>query len=277
MKQYSQDLQEVSHTLASIDFSAMPTLFETDLASRYNKVIDDAAKHFSDAIHYMEAMTTTPSREDGLTGKGSGATTKSNRRRRAQQTHQGYDDSDQFQDGGKSHNHFKSRFGQGFKVHPKFEHLHKIQDSILNGDHMFLNNLLSSIHKQHARPPNSRRAYSHGRRMNFESTGSVKMDQCKLLVECTSRMSLYDLLVFYISDDIDPGIGDVDTSVLTFDEVNLLEKQAAKTSLSSSLKAAFGSDATLEEVNDDCDSLLELFHRTIEFDGLPRCVMLVDK
>eukprot|EP00977_Amphora_coffeiformis_P013338 scaffold3471_cov175-Amphora_coffeaeformis.AAC.12 len=275
MKHYGQDLEDLSRALASIDFSAMPTLFEKDLGSRYTKVLDDAAKHLSDAIQYMEAASSTSIRQDGLTNQGIDVVSRTSRRRRAQESYQGNNYGDQFrqQYDTKGHNDFKHKFGQGFKVHPKVEHLHKIQDSILNGDHAYLNRLLSSIHKQHSHaPPSARRASSfhHGRRMNFEPTGSVKFDQCRLLVECTSRMSLYDLLIFYISDDINPGTGEIDTSVLVFDEVNLVQKQATKKQLTSSLKAAFDSGATLEQVNGDCDTLLELFHRTIEFDGLPR-------
>ena len=59
------------------------------------------------------------------------------------------------------------------------------------------------------------------------------------------------------SDDIDPASGAVDTNIITFDEDDILDKQAQVALQSEIVKS-------VNYTADSCSSLLELFHRSIE-------------
>ena len=69
-------------------------------------------------------------------------------------------------------------------------------------------------------------------------------------------MSLYDLFVFFHSDDIDTATGAVDDNVVYFDEKDILTKKKNISSLASQILE--GGDTT------QCTPLLQMFHRTIE-------------
>mmetsp|Transcript_84099 Transcript_84099/g.126082 ORF Transcript_84099/g.126082 Transcript_84099/m.126082 type:complete len:1454 (+) Transcript_84099:272-4633(+) len=99
-------------------------------------------------------------------------------------------------------------------------------------------------------------ASGHGRRLK------TKNEKCEQLAECASHMSLYDLFVLFHSDDIDPVTGAVDANVVLFDEVNIVAKKGRIQSMAQ--------DILQDGSFTMCDSLLEEFHRTVEFDGIPQ-------
>jgi hypothetical protein len=153
-------------------------------------------------------------------------------------------------------------------------HILEMQESMLNGDSSFFDR--NKLHSQ------ARSRTSNGRRMSHED-GSEKYQQCKDLVKCSKAMSLYDLFVYYYSDDIDPSTGTIDDNIKTFDEggefaaEGLFEKQAnirlailaADTMVE---KGVAGFEIVAQEALkagrlDPCDLLLQEFHRNIEFDG----------
>jgi hypothetical protein len=105
------------------------------------------------------------------------------------------------------------------------------------------------------------------------------VDNCRLLVECVNKMSLYDLFVLYHSDDIDPDDGtlniledDPDDSdddpfatFRTFDESEVEVKFEVVKS-----KAKDFIDELDEQKQPfnlrNCSGLLQEFHRVVEFD-----------
>ena len=72
-------------------------------------------------------------------------------------------------------------------------------------------------------------------------------------------MSQYDMFVYFYSDDIDPTDGSIDDTIIKFDEVNFNAKTARIRDLATSNF----------ESSEDCDALLQEFHRTIENRDVP--------
>jgi hypothetical protein len=83
----------------------------------------------------------------------------------------------------------------------------------------------------------------------------TRTEQCGVLLECASQMSIYDTFVFFYSDDIDPNTGEVDDNLVKFDEENFFEKYNA---IRTKVQNVAATDAHA------CSQLLQLFHRTIE-------------
>lgn len=174
------------------------------------------------------------------------------------------------------HNHQHKRH---FESMPhRYRSLFEMQDAMLNGDHEFVNRKLSSMHmKMHTQGPYHQ---FHGRRNKFEDSGDQKYDQCSLLADCASDMTLYDIFVFFYSDDIDDEDGSIDDveDIVTFNEgdgITLVRNNitTAVNEAISFLEDSFAtfeqngksfSDITISTELDACDKLLQLFHRNIE-------------
>jgi hypothetical protein len=150
--------------------------------------------------------------------------------------------------------HKGKRFDQSSspKMH-NFQHLH---DAMLNGDMDFVENML----QQHA--PKSR--VSHGRMLS-QDADSEKEKQCRLLVDCASKMSLYDLVISFYEDDIDFDKGKFDKNVTRFDDKELFAKQENIKDAVTAAASFLGSSGTVFK-GDACDELLKQFHTVEEKD-----------
>jgi hypothetical protein len=137
-----------------------------------------------------------------------------------------------------SRNRFlKNHFGA------KYDHVFENHDAILNGDERHMQKLFSSLKATHDgyAGGSSTSGETHGRRAEFEAEGiGDKFTQCKRLVECASKMSRYDQLVYFHSDDIDEGSGKIDDNVIFFDEGNLRHKFNTIEDLSDQIQSLYG-------------------------------------
>ena len=99
-----------------------------------------------------------------------------------------------------------------------------------------------------------------GRRLSTEKHDEM----CLQLAKCVNSMSRYDMFVYFRSDDIDEASGEVDSNVVLFSDADLLGKyNEAKAQASSVLQDA-SPNAT------KCSELLQIFHRTIELEDVPK-------
>jgi hypothetical protein len=156
---------------------------------------------------------------------------------------------------------FANNGGSSFHHHPhsaKHAHVRRMQDAIKNGDQGFMHAMLTSLKTStdwHAGTHDR-----HGRR-----TEASIAAQCELLVGCASRMSLYDIFVYFYSDDIDPNTGNIDDSVIVDDQRDIVGKQSEIQTIASGILSSNDySNMT------SCKGLLQLFHRNIEFDDIPQ-------
>jgi hypothetical protein len=175
-----------------------------------------------------------------------------------------------------SPNNHQNRTPRFLKNHfgPKFDHVFKNHHAMLNGDERHMKKLFSSLkatHDRHAGDSNTC-SETHARRTAEQDPDVFKLDQCKQLAECTSRMSRYDLIVYFYSDDIDPLTGKVDENIFQFDEQYLWFKVEQIEKFTKALVTKFEKNEGLDGVIDInytvdgyCDQLLEEFHRTVEF------------
>ena len=115
-------------------------------------------------------------------------------------------------------------------------------------DHPLLKNLNLNNNMNNSDSENARKR----RQMQEEIT---REDRCELLKDCVNKMSMYDLFVYFHSDDIDDNDGSVDDNVRTYDESNIYNKFVKIKQLAENLNTA---DANA------CSTLLKEFHRNIE-------------
>ena len=109
-----------------------------------------------------------------------------------------------------SHASFFSSLGGGASM------VHGIARALHNGDHRHIRNVVNRAKHRHramfssfsnsGAPSNVGKTTSSSRRGDRRLW---KSDQCSRLVDCASKMSHYDLFVYYNSDDIDPNSGAV--------------------------------------------------------------------
>jgi hypothetical protein len=168
----------------------------------------------------------------------------------------------------------KNHFG------PKFDHVFKTRDALLSGDERHMKKLFTSLQNTHDHHAGGSSTRKHSRRTNVEDDAPVpvpfKLKQCKQLALCASKMSKYDRIVYYLSDDIDPSTGKFDESIFTYDEmrhiksgVQMKAEQLLNPSNAKLESPLFGGEAISDRytVGDACDDLLETFHRNVEQAG----------
>jgi hypothetical protein len=297
--------------LSDLDVSALPgsekfvQMAVDAIEEAYSKVIPNIVSLMSTALLDHEEV---PSQTGPVEDYEEGDTAMDNqyqrrtRKRNNQDGHEHQGEKDQSYRSNQSKNGFRNKkisdhFGS------KYHHILEHQDAILNGDERHLKKLFSSLKATHDRHAggSSTSGERHGRRTQEQSPDEYKLEQCKQLVKCTSGMSLYDMLVYFFSDDIDPTSGEIDDSIIKFDEANMRDKISEIQKFWRTLEIIFdypgrrfdqgvlnlgtglihdgaiflfredyGID--LDDFNVDwaCDELLEQFHRTVEFDGVPQ-------
>ena len=130
------------------------------------------------------------------------------RKKRQQRHHQGtatHKDRDQsssfFQQEEESSRHRRTTSSNPF-TRPRHQqplnHVHRhvleMQDAAMNGDHSYVDKMLKRLHKSQFATPKQKSADQGHRHL-------TKAELCTQLTECASAMSLYDLFVYFYSDD----------------------------------------------------------------------------
>jgi hypothetical protein len=156
-----------------------------------------------------------------------------------------------------AHQGSSSGFTQQSHFHSK---VHSFKDAVLDGDHHSVRQTLRGFQQTH----NARMQFNKSSNNGESGRRLTKDQQCKLLAVCASGMSMYDLFVYIMSDDIDPASGSVDDNIVKFDEANMKQKYDNIQVLATAIK---GPDGTLPTT---CDNLLEQFHRTKEYGDVPQ-------
>jgi hypothetical protein len=156
---------------------------------------------------------------------------------------------------------------------PQHAHLYEMQEAMVQGDERKLNKVMRSFKKRLDRHVGRRTSGFGQRRTQDDKNRDLtdagdesKAAQCQLLAECVLKMSLYDIFVYFLSDDIDTESGDI-----TEDDIeNIFQFDEGRDSNLIIKKNKIMDQAHLAEENPsdiNCDSLLQLFHRQIEFEG----------
>lgn len=143
-----------------------------------------------------------------------------------------------------------------FHTSSKFAQHIDLSQAILHGDRDYIQKTLLNMVNQANLYEHMYHTNLHGRRAT-----ATRMEQCELLVKCVERMTLFDLIVYFYSDDIDFDTGEFnDGSIRGFDERTDIFAKGA------SISAAAAAANSSGYANDKCDALLEQFHR-IEEEG----------
>jgi hypothetical protein len=273
VEELAESVDESLDALSNLDVSEYPE-FES-LLQAATEAGDGVGKAISDTIYFMRSAAKML--ESGQSDKSSvlheepgddvTAAIDSQFQRRTQQTSKKGEDSSRGHgdNGGPNSNKHRRTFPENDRSSfhhqtfhsAKYAHVHKMHDAMRNGDERFMQDMLTSLKMKadwHAGTHDE-----HGRR-----TQASISQQCERLVGCASRMSRYDLFVYFFSDDIDPTNGDVDTDIIQFDEDDIKLKYEK---IQEKAKKLFDNN----EYNnaEDCSDLLQQFHRTIELDGVP--------
>lgn len=282
MVQLGVHLEELSLILSNTDTSFLPSAQE-NFVIPFQKLVQYSQKYINNAANFMEPANpgeeSLPGSDESFSQddlKGVIAQNQGHRRTTESRSKSSADEGSKFGEGKDSKKKpWSGRYARLHDIHtnPKYEHIHKFKEAAISGDHGFAESVLHSYHSSCGFDDvhNGGETSFHGRRMQNE--GVSKLEQCELLVKCAHRMSVYDLLIYFISDDIDPASGEIDPSILTFDEKFLREKRDRINELVGPLRGTLiDGDGSLNggAVNQNCDTLLQHFHRVVEHDGLPR-------
>ncbi|CAB9498733.1 expressed unknown protein [Seminavis robusta] len=169
----------------------------------------------------------------------------------------------------KQRNKFKKRFsehfhhgGEGFHRFANSHHARKLDEfseAIYNGDiHAAFSHFATSHSEiQMSSVPDKARRLAENRARRLD-----KWEQCNLLADCAIAMSVYDMFVYFYSDDIDGATGQVDDNIIKFIEADIEHKASKIKAEANNVKANSASNPT-------CDTLLREFHRTIEWGDVP--------
>jgi hypothetical protein len=143
-------------------------------------------------------------------------------------------------------------------------HPYAIHEAIQNGDASFFEERLQRLRRH------SFASFSQsGRRLvvNYSKEG-----QCQQLYECAKDYTLYDLVVYLYTDDIDEDSGEIDSNkkdagdkgippLQQFDDEDLLDKY---TKIHRTIDDLSDQSGDFQYKETDCDFLLEQFHRFAE-------------
>ncbi|CAB9517836.1 expressed unknown protein [Seminavis robusta] len=161
----------------------------------------------------------------------------------------------------------KLRNADHFEGNHRAAHQHqritKLHDAILSADHEHIGKVVR------AAATKAGKSRADGRRRRRLTDAEDKSKQCHQLTMCAKEMSFYDVLVYFYSDDIDPTSGEIDDSIYLFNEADLEDMYSRIILHANTLFTAYGDDETAYTDDDECDSLLQLFHRNVEFAGVP--------
>ncbi|CAB9504115.1 expressed unknown protein [Seminavis robusta] len=101
----------------------------------------------------------------------------------------------------------RSRFEGNSRAQSHFDRFTKLHDVFQKGDH-------DGMH-HHFGPIQSRVTQKRSLNQNQRHLGAAedKARQCKILMGCVGKMSIYDMILFFYSDDIDPNNGKIDDNI----------------------------------------------------------------
>ncbi|CAB9527659.1 expressed unknown protein [Seminavis robusta] len=175
--------------------------------------------------------------------------------------------------GGRDRGRFHSRdpFGSHTSPHHhRHESFKKIHQGLNDGNHDHLMGILGGA-QAHATRAHSEFMDTHTGRRRLGADQELMGHQCMLLTKCAKKMSLYDIMVYFYSDDLDPSTGELDDSIIHFDETNLREKHIRARELARAMFQQNKNNPTdyATESKGQCNALLQLFHRNIEHQGVP--------
>jgi hypothetical protein len=169
--------------------------------------------------------------------------------------------------------HFADALGD-LRLHQRMSHHFDMHDALLNGDMSYVKNKVQSLGRKLGRA--QKKTAPHGRALSlFDDIGDAfgeaflpsdpdaqKEAVCQQLIEYASAFSVYDLFIFFYSDDIDFETGEADDLIRNFDAngANFLIKRAQ---VDAAIKEAKRDDIFAHH-DQACDSLLEEFHRNVE-------------
>jgi len=148
-----------------------------------------------------------------------------------------------------------------------YDHFYDMHDALQNGDHVYLEKMMSSFTRDRTDDAESSTFDDQGRRK------LSKVDQCEQLETCATGMTLYDLFVFFYSSLIDKSTGELTVSenFVRFDERDLSKKQSSieASLLRYKLDPLYGTMNRDNSGEIDCDNLLSQFHQVIDIGGTP--------
>lgn len=271
-----RDLQSSSSVLSNVGAELASTELLPEERQRLEMMVNSSQdqlqilnKHIDQVIEYLKASvdnsadasseTSAPAssrrlKEDVVGGGKDPHTTFDRSFRRAWDKHRSLFAGDGSKDGG-SHlgeNHLHS-------------HMFHIQNGMLKGDHKPLHSFVDSLHQRFASKYGPRGTadqpseHPHSRRLQSKS------ELCLTLATCASRMSLYDMFVYFYSDDIDPTTGEVDENIVQFAEKDFLDTKRGIKEVATRILT----EGDTPHQDGLCDHLLRHFHRTIEHGNIP--------
>ncbi|CAB9510835.1 expressed unknown protein [Seminavis robusta] len=163
----------------------------------------------------------------------------------------------------------RSRFEGNHRAQSHFDRFTKLHDVFQKGDHDGMNRHLGPIQSRATRA----RSLNQNQRHLWSDTQNAKAQQCEILMGCIGKMSIYDMILFFYSDDIDPNNGKIDDNIYIHTEApdvyevyNHADVQNARTQLLNNRDWTYfrGSGRPAW-----CDRTLRLFSRNVEFGDVP--------
>lgn len=134
-----------------------------------------------------------------------------------------------------------------------------------------------SVLHQHMATFKLHRGASGGRRLQQQTAAGKKAEQCHLFMQCVGKMSTYDMILYFFSDDIDPRSGDIDDNIyrhVTAPDMYKVYNDANVKKARSRVNDDFNDAATRQWYEAPaqqkwCDDTLQLFFRNVEFGWVP--------
>jgi hypothetical protein len=138
-----------------------------------------------------------------------------------------------------------------------------IHSAIQNGDLSFFKGHFERFHSETAHNSSGFFSRQAGRKLN--RVPKSKELQCRELVKCAKRYTIYDLLTYLYIDDIDSSTGEIDelTALEQFDDMEILTKHE---DIKKYVNALTNDDDEYSFDDATCDNLLAQFHRFAEDD-----------
>ncbi|CAB9513183.1 unknown protein [Seminavis robusta] len=165
----------------------------------------------------------------------------------------------------------RSRFEGNHRAQSHFDHFTKLHDTFQHGDHDGMHRHLGPIQSRVTR----NRSLNQNQRHLWSDDQNAKARQCEILMNCVGKMSIYDMILFFYSDDIDPNNGKIDDNIYIHTEApdvyevyNNDDVADARTDLQQGRFYGYqyfrGSGKPQW-----CDRTLRLFSRNVEYGDIP--------
>ncbi|CAB9520122.1 expressed unknown protein [Seminavis robusta] len=164
----------------------------------------------------------------------------------------------------------RSRFEGNHRAQSHFDRFTKLHDVFQNGDHDGMHRHLGPIQ---SRANKRNQPLKQNQRHLYSDEVVAKAKQCKILMGCIGKMSIYDMVLFFYSDDIDPNNGKIDDNIYIHTEApdvyevyNHADVQQARTEVPLNHNYIEYRSGHRQAW---CDRTLRLFSRNVEFGDVP--------